>query len=400
MATVEKREGKNGTTYRLRSSCGYTSDGKQVMKSKTWTPDPGMTPRQVERELNRQMVLFDEECRGSSLRDGHVKFEAFAEQWMAEYVETALGKRTRANYKQMAPRVYEALGHLYLDKITPRQIQKFINALGQPGANQRHPDQGLSPKSIKNHLSFISAVFAYAIKAGMLQFNPCRAVTLPPLDTGKEKQCYTLEEAQTFLDALADAPIKWQVFFSLALFGGFRREELCGFEFEDFDHERHTVSVRRVSIYTPEDGIVTAPTKTVKSRRTLKLPGWIFDLVKRLKTDQGRRRLALGDQWHECGRLFTKQDGSPIGLQQPYQWLQSFCEEKGLPFYGIHQFRHLNASLLIFNGEDVKTVSASLGHSQTSTTLNIYTHAFETAQARASEALADKLPVKFGKKQA
>lgn len=396
MASATKR----GNSYRIRSSCGYTSDGQQVIKSKTWTPDPGMTQKQIEKELNRQMVLFDEECRGSSLRDGHIKFKTFAEQWMKEYVESALGKRTQANYKQMAPRVYEALGHLYMDKITSRQIQKFINSLGQPGANQRHPDQGLSPKSIKNHLSFISAVFAYAIKAGMLLFNPCRAVTLPPLDTGHEKQCYTLDEAQAFLDALTEAPIKWQVFFSLALFGGFRREELCGFEFQDFDFAQHTATVRRVSLYSPGEGIFTAPTKTKKSRRTLKLPAWIFDLVKRLQTDQGRQRLALGDQWHECGRLFTKLDGSPIDPGRPYKWLKGFCEEKNLPFYGVHQFRHLNASLMIYNGEDIQTVSASLGHSQTSTTLNIYTHAFEAAQARASEALADKLPVKFGKKRA
>lgn len=71
-----------------------------------------------------------------------------------------------------------------------------------------------------------------------------------------------------------------------------------------------------------------------------------------------------------------------------------------MPFYGVHQFRHLNASLLIYNGEDVRAVSAALGHSQTSTTLNIYAHTFETAQARACDALADALPVKFGKKQA
>lgn len=234
----------------------------------------------------------------------------------------------------------------------------------------------------------------------MLQFNPCRNVTLPPLETGKEKTCYTLEEAQAFLDALAEAPLRWQVFFSLALFGGFRREELCGFEFQDFDFERHTVSVRRASLYTPQQGIFTASTKTPKSRRTLKLPAWIFDLVKNLRTEQAEKRLALGDQWRECGRLFTKQDGSPIGLQQPYQWLQKFCKEKRLPFYGVHQFRHLNASLLIFNGEDVRAVSAALGHSQTSITLDTYAHTFETAQARACEALAEALPVKFGKKQA
>ena len=246
----------------------------------------------------------------------------------------------------------------------------------------------------------ISAVFAYAIKMGMLQYNPCRAVTLPPLESGREKVCYTLTEAQSFLDALTDAPLRWQVFFTLALFGGFRREELCGFEFQDFDFDQHTVSVRRASIYTPKDGIVTTATKTAKSRRTLKLPAWIFDLVKRLRVDQARQRLAMGDQWHETGRLFTNTVGGPIHPEMAYKWLKSFCEEKTLPFYGVHQFRHLNASLLIYNGEDVKAVSAALGHSQTSTTLNIYAHTFETAQARASDALAEMLPVKFGKKQA
>ena len=396
MATCTKR----GKSYRIRASVGYTPEGKQVMKSKTWTPSPGMTERQIEKELNRQMVLFDEECRGASLTDGHIKFQSFAEQWTKEYVEKSLGKRTQANYKQMEPRIYASIGHLYMDKITPRQIQRFINSLSEPGANQTHEEKGLSPKSVKNHLSLISSVFSYAIKMGMLQYNPCRAVTLPPLETGKERVCYTMEEAQAFLDALTEALLRWQVFFSLALFGGFRREELCGFEFGDFDFEQHTVSVRRASLYTPQDGIITAPTKTAKSRRTLKLPAWIFDLVKHLQTDQIRQRLALGDQWHECGRLFTKQDGSPIGLQQPYQWLQKFCADHDLPFYGIHQFRHLNASLLIYNNEDIKTVSAALGHSQTSTTLNIYAHTFETAQARANEAIAEKLPVKFGRRRA
>ena len=101
------------------------------------------------------------------------------------------GERTQASYAYMSERIHAALGHLYMDKITPRQIQKFINSLSEPGANQTKDGKGLSPKSVKNFLSMISAVFVYAIKMGMLQYNPCRAVTLPPLDTGKEKQCYT-----------------------------------------------------------------------------------------------------------------------------------------------------------------------------------------------------------------
>ena len=137
---------------------GDFHSGNQVMKSKTWTPAPGLTERQIEKELTRQMVLFDEECRGSSLTDGHIKFETFAGQWFTEYVEKALGKKTQANYRQMAPRIYEGIGHLYMDKITPRQLQKFINGM-----------EGLSPKTIKNHLSLISSVFTYAVKMGMIQ---------------------------------------------------------------------------------------------------------------------------------------------------------------------------------------------------------------------------------------
>ena len=108
MATYTKR----GSSYRIRASVGYTPEGKQVMKSKTWTPAPGMTERQIEKELNRQMVLFDEECRGSSLTDGHIKFETFARQWMSEYVEKSLGKRTQASYAYMSARIISARGHL------------------------------------------------------------------------------------------------------------------------------------------------------------------------------------------------------------------------------------------------------------------------------------------------
>lgn len=56
----------------------------------------------------------------------------------------------------------------------------------------------------------------------------------------------------------------------------------------------------------------------------------------------------------------------------------------------------MNASLLINSGADVRTVSASLGHSQVTTTLNIYAHTFAEAQARASEAVAAALD--FGRK--
>ena len=69
---------------------------------------------------------------------------------------------------------------------------------------------------------------------------------------------------------------------------------------------------------------------------------------------------------------FVKYDGQPMNPQTPYGWLKEFCERNDFPFYGIHQFRHLHTSLLIDAGIDPTTVSGILGHSQVSTTLNLY----------------------------
>lgn len=393
MATYTKR----GSSYLIRASAGYTVDGKQVRPSMTWKPEPGMTEKQIERELNRQMVLFDEKCRGAVQGDGHIKFQAFADMWMREYVDVTLAVRTQENYRNMLARVNKSIGHLYVDRITTRTVQDFMTSLREPGAHLTHPDKELSPRTLRGYLYMLSSIFKYAIRMEMIERNPCTNVVLPPLERRKEKKCYTMEEAQAFLDALADAPLMWQCFFTLALFGGYRREELLAMEFQDFDYQACTVSVSRASIYTKKTGTITVPPKTEKSSRTLKLPAWIFDLVRRLQTEKIEQRLKYGDQWHECGRLFTQADGSPMSTGHPYHWLKKFCAKKNLPFYGIHHFRHLNASLLIYNGENVRTVASMLGHSSPSITLEVYAHTFETAQARASEALAEKLPVKFGK---
>ena len=59
----------------------------------------------------------------------------------------------------------------------------------------------------------------------------------------------------------------------------------------------------------------------------------------------------------------------------------------------VHSLRHTNASLLIANGTDVATVSSLLGHAQVSTTLDIYTHAFDKNKKAASDKLHNALEI-------
>ena len=89
----------------------------------------------------------------------------------------------------------------------------------------------------------------------------------------------------------------------------------------------------------------------------------------------------------ESNRLFTKWNGSPMQLNTPYQKLQKILEKNGMRKVSLHSLRHSNATLLIFQGVDVKAVSSWLGHSQISTTLDIYAHQIKSADAAASDAL-------------
>ncbi len=255
---------------------------------------------------------------------------------------------------------------------------------------QPNPKSVLSTKTQKNYLGFISGVFRYAISCNMIEKNPCKGVHVI-ITEPKERDVYTLEEAQTFVDHLDTAPLKYKSFFTLAIYGGFRRGEILGLEWSDIDFVEHTISIKRTSLYSKEKGMFTSTPKTKSSVRTLKLPDQIFDLLRELKAEQAKQRFAVGDRWNENDRLFIQWDGSPMGPDTVRHWLRKFCDEEGLRYVSIHSFRHLNASLLISNGADVKTVSSALGHAQTTTTMNIYAHSFAEVQARASEALANAL---------
>ncbi|MBQ8789946.1 MAG: site-specific integrase [Ruminiclostridium sp.] len=384
MATIRKR----GNTYQIRVSCGYDTSGNQVIQTTTWKPEPNMTARQIEKEVQKQAMLFEEKCLKGQIT-ANVKFETFAEQWFEEYAKLNLRHTSYERMRQLTQRVYPAIGHLRLDKITGRHVQQFINDLALNGKSMK-TGKPLSRKTAIHHLSFISDVFSYAVKMDMLSENPCRKVTVPKGEK-KEKEIYTLEEIEVLFRLLETAPLKYRTFFTLAIYSGFRRGELLGLEWKDIDWEHNVISVRRTSNYTADKGIYTDTTKTKKSQRSLKFPPMVMDLLKEYKSEQDEEKVKLGSKWIDYDRLFVKYDGRPMNNNTPYFWFTEFCKENNFRFCDIHSMRHFYASALINEGVDAAAVSGALGHSVISTTTSIYCHAFQQAQARASDAIASVL---------
>ena len=241
-----------------------------------------------------------------------------------------------------------------------------------------------------HYLSFISTVLDYAIKMDMLSDNPCRRVTIPK-GSKKERRILTMEETQHFFELLEEAPLKWKAFFTLIIYSGMRRGEMLGLEWKDIDFTTGMIHIQRSSNYTKAKGIYTDTPKTESSVRYIKVPMNVIDVLKEYRNEQEGERDRLGDKWVETDRLFVKWDGSPMNPQSHYGWLKEFCEEHNFPFRGIHQFRHLHTSLLIGAGIDPTTVSGVLGHSQVSTTLNLYSHMFRENQVKACDAVANAL---------
>lgn len=347
-----------------------------------------MTKRQIEKEVQRQAILFEEDCKRGQITAA-VKFETFAEQWFEEYAKVNLRPTSYARMKQLTKRVYPAIGHKRLDKITARDIQKFITDMLTNGRNLNN-GKPLSRKTAVHHLSFISDVFSYAVRMGMLCDNPCRRVFVPKQEQ-EEKQIYTIEQVKILYENLKSEPMKYQVYLLLSIYSGYRRSEMLGLEWKDIDFEHDLIHVRRTSQYTSEKGIYTDTTKTRKSKRVSKMPASIMNLLRQFKADQNEEARRLGTKWEDYDRLFTKWNGAPMNPQTPFEWLKGYCERIGIPFRNIHSLRHLHASLLIFEGVDVVAVSEDMGHSVVGTTLNLYSHMFQEAKARNCDAISNAL---------
>lgn len=454
MATTQKR----GDGYRITVSCGYDLTGKQIRRTTTWKPEPGMTARQIEKELARQAVLFEEKCKTGQVLDGNVKLADFAERWFTEYAEKQLRPTTVAGYRKMMPRINAAMGHIRLDHLQPHHLMHFYSNLSEAGVrcvtrwragvglrdwlnaqgmtqkafaqlsgvsaaklsgllrggalyeqNARkiaqtvgqpleslfepvEPEGKLSGNTVQHYHRLLSTILSTAVKWQVIFSNPCERVAPPKM---QRKEASYLDEAQAarLLEALEDAPEEYRVMVTLLLYTGLRRGELCGLVWSDIDFDAGLLTVARSSLYVPGKGIFEDDTKNQTSRRVLKLPDGVTAMLKAYHIHQRQRRLQLGDQWHECGRLFTTWNGQPIHPDTLTTWFSGFVKRNGLPPVTLHSLRHTNATLLIAAGVNVKTVSAHLGHSTIATTGNIYAHAIQSAEAAAAEALENKLPI-------
>lgn len=458
MATIQKRARKDGVSYKIIVSMGYDINNKQIRETMTWTPEPGMTARQVEKELNRQATLFEERCNNQQVHGGNIKLSDFAEQWFEKYAEKQLKASTVSTYRNFLPRVNTALGHIRLDKLQPRHLisfyenldedgirldttyksridfkqllarraftqasfckqfgighgiieslcagknisrssaEKVSEALDLPISKFLDPvDRGsLSGKTQLHYHRFLSAMLETAVQWQMITSNPCRRVKAPKADT-TETAFLDDTQAVELISALDSEPIQYRTIILLLLNTGLRRGEILALQWSDINLNTAVLSVRRNAVYVPGKGVTLDTPKTRSSLRSIKLPQSTVPMLKQYKAWLAEHRLKMGDLWQDHDLVFPSLDGKPMRPDTLTNWFSDFIRRHDLPKVTIHGLRHTNATLLIAAGTNLRTVSGRLGHSQASTTANIYAHAIRSADAAAAEMLGDILSPK------
>ena len=100
-------------------------------------------------------------------------------------------------------------------------------------------------------------------------------------------------------------------------------------------------------------------------------------------------RLQFGKEWLEPDAVFTTDVGGRMNISSPTHKFQKILKANNLPHITLYGLRHTAASTLIATGASPRDVAAQLGHAQTSTTMNIYAHAFEGVNRKNADALSD-----------
>lgn len=450
MASITKR----GSTYTIRVSLGRDINGKKEVRNMTWKPSPGMTPKQIEKEVARQAVIFEENIKNGLQISKSTRFVDFAERWLNDYARKQLRAKTVAQYEALLPRINAAMGHKKLEDIQPHHLLSFYNNLAESGvrldtkyictadlhsiaksvklsykaiaekagiseqsvsaaANGKHVaaktaqaissalqtelkklfapvdgDKTLSGKTLQHYHRLISSIMSTAVQWQVISSNPCERVK-PPKAERKEANYLDEMQAAELLQHLEGEPFLYKALFTLILYSGMRRGEACGLEWSDIDLDNGIVDINKSSLYLPKKGIYDDDTKNATSHRVIRISADAVSVLKELKANQAQERLKLGDLWEDSGKVFTAWNGKPIHPDTVSKWFSKFIKRHNLPEITVHSLRHTNASLLIFNGTDIKTVSKRLGHADVTTTGNIYTHAIKTADERAAETLAN-----------
>ncbi|MGB9866589.1 MAG: tyrosine-type recombinase/integrase [Bacillota bacterium] len=327
-----------------------------------------------EAEAYKAQVLVELQ-RGAFVEPAKITVAEYAERWLAS-VKPNLAPRTWQGYElNLRKHVLPFIGQAELSKLQPLALQGIYSTL---------LERGLAPRTVLYVHRTLHRMLEMAVKWGLVGRNVADAVE-PPKQQRKEPQVLDEEQAGRLMAGISDLRLLVPV--AIALGTGLRRGEVLGLKWQDVDLEAHCIHILQTVQRLPGEGIVTLPTKTNKSRRTVIISPGLVDILRAWRKQQLQERLAAGPLWRDTGFVCTAPDGGPLDPDWLTKAFARTVRALGLPPVRFHDLRHSQATYLLKRGVHPKVVQERLGHSSITVTMDIYSHVLPTMQKEAARAV-------------
>lgn len=367
MKGYKRKRGEN--SWRLAVYLGRDEHGKKKYYYETF--------HGKEREADKRLaMLVASFATGEQVQPAKITLADFLNRWLRDYAKQAVRQTTYDFYEQLIRvHIVPALGNKPLAKLRPLDVQTFYAAKLQ---------EGLSPKTVKHIHGLLREAYRHAVQWQLVAKSPIDAVVPPSVPT-KPPLVWTPEQAAAFLEVARSHRL--YAAFLLAVATGMRRGEILGLRWQDVDLDRGLVFVQQNLVPTRE-GLRFQEPKSPSSRRAIKLPPEAITALREHWTKQLEERRIYDSEYNDKGLVFCAIDGSPLHPRSFDRVFQSLVSRTGLPKITLHGLRHTHATLLLLAGLNPKIVAERLGHSEISTTMNIYSHVIPTMQDQAAAAIS------------
>lgn len=289
-------------------------------------------------------------------------------------------QKTVASYEQVIELyIKPQLGKHQLSKLEPEQIQALLNTLLASGGKGGKP---LSPRTVQYVRAILRRALNQAHKWGYVARN---VAVLTDAKKVRRYEPVILSPAQSQQLLNAAAGSRLIALYTVALGLGLREGEVLGLRWRDISLEQHTLRVAQ-TVQRIRGGLALEPPKTERSARLLPLPLFVERALRHAERQALERRVA-GDAWKDYDLVFPSAIGTPLDPRNLLRQFKALLVAADLPDMRFHDLRHSCATTLIAQGVHPRVVQEILGHSQISTTMNVYGHVLDATRRVAAEAM-------------
>lgn len=309
-------------------------------------------------------------------------FSEYLKQWL-EVVKVRVKIATFCSYQDMvlntiAP--YFEKKKITLRDLEARHIQQFYT----------EKLKTVSANSVIHYHAVIYQSLKYAMKTDMVPQNVAMKVDRPR----KEQYQPTFldaDEMQELFKVVKGTRLELPVL--VAAFYGLRRGEVLGLKWDAIDFQRGTLTIKRTVTEVRLDGkteiIEQESAKTKSSLRTLPLVGSFKGYFMEVKQAQEVNKSVCGNcyNYDYDGYVFVDELGERMKPDYLTNYFPTYIQRHGIRKMRFHDLRHSCASLLLANGVPLKQIQEWLGHSDFSTTANIYAHLDYSSKISSAQAM-------------